>query len=557
MRIHFVSAPGGSAFMHELLTVVAHEVESCVTDESDLRAVTVSEGAFPEGDSEDVYVVVPHEYFVVIPPDQRPTDEQLQRTIGFCVEHPGNETFETTVRFASQLAACVDINGDSTGELNRRGIPTERFVLGYSELWDAWHGSDDDRGLDMVYLGTTDPRRSQLLVQDFRVLDEYELFLAIPPHEPMTRPRPDFFMGEAKHRLLANSKTLLNLHRGASRSLEWFRYLEAACNGCVVVSEHSPDFAPLIPGEHILFGSPRSLPYLTRDLLADEQRLEDMRTHTYSFLREELTMKSSALLLCEVAASVSEGAARPTSHALASTFVGALTSADPVGDVVREASDGEAVSEASGANTVSLDRHRLGQLAQPGQSSPPTLEVVVVCRPGALDPAATVESLAPLVDPDSARLWVLIQGAVPMSVCERDNVIPISDNADALIALNTLAMASPAKHVLILESDDRLARDAHARLAESLDESDADAAYGMVATADGAISSALPFEPERVQRLDYLELASLWRSESLIDVTGSEMLLTDESNLATELWRRLAVREGTAHLVPRILVSRG
>ncbi len=554
MRIHFVSAPSGSAFMHELLTVVAHEVEGLVTPDSTLRGVTVSEGPLPTGDASDVYVVVPHEYFVVIPPEQTPTSEQLRRTIGFCVEHPGNDTFETTVRFASTLAACVDINGDSTGELNLRGIPTERFVLGYSELWDAWHGSDAHRSLDMVYLGTTDPRRSRLLVQDFDILDDHELFLAIPPHEPMTKPRPDFFMGEAKHRLLADAKTLLNLHRGESRSLEWFRYLEAACNGCVVVSEHSPDFAPLLPGKHVLFGSPMSLPYLTRDLLSDERRLLEMRNETYSFLRDELSMKQSASLLCEVAGSVSVGEKRQTAQSLASTFVGVLTPRDPAGSVVREA-----VAESVGPPPPepakeSFDPAPIEQLIERRTGTKPALEIVVVCRPETRDPSATIESVNSQIDVELSRVWVLMPGQVPKPLRERDGAVQVSDGSDVLVALETIGRVSGARRVLLLESGDRLSGAAFARLSRALDGSGADAAYGMVATADGDLGSALPFEGDRIQRLDYLELASLWERESLAWVIGANSSISSETGWIAELWRRLARRGGSATLVPRILV---
>ena len=78
MRLHFVSAPGGSAFMHELLGVVAHEV-SALGPASPVDEVTVSEGPLPAGDADDVYVVVPHEYFVVLPARSAPGAEQLAR----------------------------------------------------------------------------------------------------------------------------------------------------------------------------------------------------------------------------------------------------------------------------------------------------------------------------------------------------------------------------------------------------------------------------------------------------------------------------------------------
>ncbi|HLX89017.1 MAG TPA: hypothetical protein VKR22_11250, partial [Acidimicrobiales bacterium] len=156
--LHFVSAPGGSAFMHELLGVVAHEVRRCSEDID----VTLSEGAFPP-DPHAVFVVVPHEFFVVLPEAIQPPEDQLRRTIGLCVEHPGTETFLTTVRTSRALGARVAISNSTTVALNRLGLPTERFVLGYSELWDQWRGAPGERPLDVLYLGTADERRSRLL----------------------------------------------------------------------------------------------------------------------------------------------------------------------------------------------------------------------------------------------------------------------------------------------------------------------------------------------------------------------------------------------------------
>lgn len=296
--LHFVSAPGGSAFMHELLCVVAHEVQRA-SDCTDVEAI-VSEGPLPD-DPDGVFVVVPHEYFVVLPEDQHPNEQQLRRTIGFCVEHPGTATFLTTVRMARALGDRVAISESTTSALNRIGLSTQRFVLGYSELWDCWQEASDERTLDVLYLGTADERRSRLISLEIEQLDEADLFLAMPPHEPMTRPRPDFFMGAEKHKLLARAKVLLNLHRSESNALEWVRVLEAMCNGCVVVTETSSSFDPLIPGTHFLMSRPRSLTRVVRALLADPDRLADLRRNAYNVVHTELDTQKSARMLIDMA----------------------------------------------------------------------------------------------------------------------------------------------------------------------------------------------------------------------------------------------------------------
>ena len=311
MRLHFVSAPGGSAFMHELLSVVAHEVEA-VMDRSRIDAVVVSEGPL-SGEPDDVFVVVPHEFFRVLPTPLLPTRDLRRRTIGFCVEHPGNDTFTTTLHEARGLGACVDINDDSTQELSASGIPVERFRLGYSSQWDVWGGTDGERPIDVLYLGTADDRRSRFLSVDPETVSDYEVFMAMPPHEPMIRPRPDFFMGAEKLRLLSESKILLNLHRSESVSFEWVRALEAMSNGCVMVSEHSSDHTPFVPGRHFVSGSPYNLWHLARATLTDPQRLRTMRHEAYEFLRTELTMRPAATMLAQLACEVADGPRWPSS----------------------------------------------------------------------------------------------------------------------------------------------------------------------------------------------------------------------------------------------------
>ena len=58
--------------------------------------------------------------------------------------------------------------------------------------------------------------------------------------------------GRAKHELLAGSRVLLNVHQGERDYFEWIRVLEAISNGCLVVTERSGGYAPLVPGRHFI-----------------------------------------------------------------------------------------------------------------------------------------------------------------------------------------------------------------------------------------------------------------------------------------------------------------
>jgi glycosyltransferase involved in cell wall biosynthesis len=123
-----------------------------------------------------------------------------------------------------------------------------------------------------------------------------------PTLEVRTAPRPDFITGADKHHRLRSARVLLNLHRTTSRAFEWMRFLEAICNGCVVVSEPSLDSQPLIPGEHFLTADVEHIAGVIDELLDDPARLRELRERAYDFVRRELPMSLAAERLAELAA---------------------------------------------------------------------------------------------------------------------------------------------------------------------------------------------------------------------------------------------------------------
>lgn len=551
MRIVFVSAADGSRFMLELLEAVAHAVHDLGID------VAMHVGTFPADDGEAIHVVVPHEYFVLIPQAVHPTAEQLQRTIGFCVEHPGNATFETTAAWAGRLGGAVDINRDSCDELARRGLPVRRFTLGYSPLWDSWHGDTGSaRGIDVTYLGTTDRRRDQLLARQARALGTWRTALLIPPHEQMTRDRPDFLTGASKHRHLAGSRVLLNLHRGGSRALEWVRVLEAMCNGCVVVSEHSTDFEPLVPGEHIAFAAGHRAVAVATSLLRHPERLAKMRDSAYALCRDQLSMRDSAMRLVEMGDWLLQGrprtrSYRPSPAGPRAEFASAPEPAPPDPGLPRLAPWAEAMppdlrSALGGAVGLALDHlpveietHRY-----PERSPDPVVDVIVV-RDGSTELDATIRC----VDGREVPTRVLIaRGAVEVP----GFATPRGRMRNALLA------RCRSDLVLVIDPGEELLAGSLSRLVAALaEDSGATAAYGMVADPrSGTLSNALPAELGRLRRRVYLGTPLLVRRERLAAAGG----YTEQPVLAGfedhELHLRLAAGGHRCVLVPEILCIR-
>jgi len=297
MRFCFVSTRRGSHFMTELLAAIA---TACADAGHSVELVF---DAFPPLRDECTYVAIPHEFHAHGDPAGFPDAHQRARTIALCTENPGTPWFDATLDLVTEFPAAVSINRSSAAALERRGVHCSHIQLGYVPAWDTW-GRDEHmpRPIDVLYLGAADPRRDPLLPGLHRELQARECQFLVPPLEVRTAPRPDFLTGDDKYHRLRSSRVLLNLHRTTSRACEWMRFLEAICNGCVVVSEPSLDSEPLIPGEHFLTADVEDIAGVIDELLDDPARLRQLQTQAYDFVRRDLSMRPAAERLAELAA---------------------------------------------------------------------------------------------------------------------------------------------------------------------------------------------------------------------------------------------------------------
>ncbi|MEV6905438.1 glycosyltransferase family A protein [Amycolatopsis sp. NPDC051071] len=559
----FVSADGGSAFMEELLEVVADAVR---TAGGKARTAT---GKYPEAGSDTVFVVVPHEYFVTAPDADFPTPEQCRRTIGFCVEHPGTSTFERNAELLSILGGAVDINTDSTAELRRRGIAVEHFQLGYSPLWDLWGGDlDSPRDLDVTYLGTAERRRSVLLGSYARDLAGLRTRLLTPPHEPMTTARVDFLPGKAKFEHLARSRFLLNLHREQKQTLEWVRTLEAMTNGCVVISETSADVDPLVPGEHLVLARPEALGAVAAALADEPERERHLRSAAYGFVKS-LDMTASARRLIDLAASL--GSAPAADIAPARALATSLRNPDDALAVdtpsfdARFAGDRSAGGPASARGTALSAR--IAQRAagarrvasrrwEPAAASPAgsaDVDVLIVRRTGEVDPDDLANDLLTgTVLP--RRVLVGEDGVHPWPRPRAYDVLLHDTPLGRGLTRNALLERSTASWLLVLDGGMRASEFLLERLLASSE--GADVVHCPVADPVDGLVGALPPEERRLRKLPYLGSGYLVR-RSLVDEFGgwnSEVLFEGlEDHL---FWRRVASAGRPTALVQQVLLRR-
>ena len=127
----------------------------------------------------------------------------------------------------------------------------------------------------------------------------------------MTEPRSGFVDSTAKWDLLASSRILLNIHRNEVPYFEWVRVLEAVLNGCLVLTETSTDYGPLVPGEHLVAVPPELLgPYAT-GLVADEDLRCQIASAAYDFVRTKLELRSLMEPICARIEAASAARHRP------------------------------------------------------------------------------------------------------------------------------------------------------------------------------------------------------------------------------------------------------
>ncbi len=582
MRFCFVSTSRGSYFMTELLGALAsataatgHEVE-LVLD------------TFPPLAEELVYVVVPHEFEAWGSPAGAPDAAQRARTIALCTENPGTEWFEATYRLVASFGAAVSINRSSAAELRRRGVRCEHLQLGYCASWDSWREDESvERELDVLYLGAADPRRDPLLAGIGARLWARNCQFLVPPLEPRTAPRADFLKEEAKYRRLASSKILLNLHRTTSAALEWMRFLEAICNGCVVVSEPSLDGDPLQAGEHFVEAPVEQIAAVAAELLDDPERLRALRERAYRFVREQLPIEPAGRRLAELASELPRSAA-PSKATVEAAQPGAapLPSAAPssshldLSDLIAPSRDAGEIARAASVRvpgqplrTIArrlLAPVRRGMLAEtpPYRAVEPHVSALVTLESAGLHDA--LELLESLARSNYGELEIVLLALDGDTQAERAAARFLTSHSDVPMALlhgqvgglgaarNLLAQRARGEHVLVLPLAGGVFGATVQRLAHALDaEPRASFCYPMIAVVQGgqavALRGSMPWEPARLTRENWIDTPALIGRQRLLGIGG---YATDERLRGLEdfdLWCRFADASEPGVHVPQVL----
>jgi hypothetical protein len=543
VRLAFVSAPGGSVFMEELLAAVADAVQRAGGE-----AICHHGEVADVADERTVCVVVPHEYFVLT---GRHEPALLARTIGFGVEHPGTATFAAARSFAASLAGTVEIAADSVREMRRHGIAAERFVLGCSPIWDQ-QVRGNARDVDVAHLGTADHSRLAVLAGIAPALSRYRTELVLAPHEPMTASRPDFLAGTHKWALLARSRLLLNLHREGATAFEWVRALEAMSNGCVVLTAPSTGLAPLVPGEHVLVSDPARMALVAAAALDEPGYLDGIAVAAREMCDAELDMVASAGRLLDLAYSIAASAPAPPPRTPPPP---ARTGETPLAVWVpceRALPDPSAPAHPEMARLLrevarlraarpgrQVARHSVGRHA---------VDVVCVAMPGDGPLARTLDPLA------APNVFVAAVGGA--SVSDPSRLCGLVENSECVargLARNDLLTLGTAPYVLIVDAGDKLLGDTLAQLVAVLDaDSTTQVAYSMAVVGSRMIVNALVPDARRLSAFAYLSRGYLVRRSWLERLGGFGAEPELDGFEDHDFWQRATALRGQARLLRQV-----
>ncbi len=586
MEIAFVQAPRQNHFFLELVGALRDELEG-------LGAKTSLHWAnFPPPREDLVYALVPpHEYFTLMHGRVGPDDAVFKRTIFICAEQPGSSWFEWNAELASRAGALFDINPLAVREYRERGTAAEHLQLGWTSAWDRL-ASDRERDIDVLFMGAATKRRLEYLSQYAGTLWHRNChFLLSDNSRPNWAASGTYAADDDKWDLLNRSKVLINLHQDDIPYFEWLRIVQAIANGCVVVSEHSLDSAPLRPGEHYLAGRPESLGLLADMLLDDGPRWWEMQKAAHSFLRAELTLGPAVVRLAEAAGRLT---ANPVPDAAHGFFLQpAPTEAETVARVerldpprimpedndvrralkdlkldladVRRRFDRLSLEREGPVPTLVADRRSRGHA-----SARPAISVLVTVYNyadhirGALDSIArstradweliVVDDASSDGSADVVREWIAEHEAAAAILLRH----PV--NRGLARARNAALAFARGRHAFILDADNEVYPNCLELLADALDADPGAAfAYGLLERfgADGSLGlvDIYPWEPERLRAGNYIDAMTLIRTERLRAYGGYRVDRRLHGWEDYDLWCRMA-EQGDRGLQLKRIVAR-
>jgi hypothetical protein len=589
LTLAFVMSEGQNRFFVELVGALRHEL-----DRIGVRSI-VTTGGFPALGPELVYVLFPpHEYFVL--EGKVPDPALLSRTMFICAEQPSTSHFDQNVQLAPAAGAIFDINLQSVRQFALRGIQAHHLPLGYSAYWERpWN--DSGRDVDVAFLGCETPRRARYLASYSPMLSRHRSHLVVTDNSaPNPVAAANFLVGDEKLRLLRRSKVLINVHQDQIPYFEWQRVLECVHSGCVVVSEHSTDYEPFVPGEHFASGRPEVLDLLAEELLEDSKARRSMQRRALERLKTERPLRKSAVELVETALELAARRPRAMQRRWRAPAWATAAPGRPAGQNAAPASLPAALDFSgirSALKDLRLDiqdvRRELARSQVALAGGNPSVRVRRLWespayrgRTGVRVSVITAlfnharwitEALQSVADGDCSDLECIVvdDGSTDGSSqaveawSQRNRHVPLlllghPVNRGLPRSRNAALDFARGEYTFVLDSDNRVYPFCLSRLVAALEAAPtASFAYGMLARFDDegfqGLISHFPWQPWRLRRGNYIDAMALLRTRALREMGG---YTTDRRLYGWEdydLYCRMAEQGMEAAFVPEIVAA--
>jgi hypothetical protein len=569
----------GNIFMTEIAAVLAAAL-------SDLECQTVFPApGLPEPGSDRINLVVaPHEFFPLQSGfSEREIASAATSSVVVGVEQPGTSWFELGAHYSGLAAGVLDINRDAVDELRRRGLDAIHLKLGYHSSWDRWGGDPArPRPTDLLFLGSATPRRERVFSQEPILWDCSADIRLFEPSRPMREPRGRFVASTDKWDLMASSRVLLNIHRDTNPYFEWLRVLEAMANGCMVLTECSTDYGPLLPGKHLLAVPYDTLSAYAVSIIADEDLRSEIATAAYDLVRSELKLTNLLEPVCAqledlVLTPRSKGVQSPVQppppgpppapsrDALAASLI--AESQAKIRVRAKRLLDSETVLiqqvDALSASFRHGDRDYADTFATGAwEDCHPHVSVILTSYNYEKFITETIDSVMSSVGV-ALELIVIDDRSDDASVSVVQQVMSAHDwfpmmlmaraaNVGQSLARNMGIARSRGEFVFILDSDNAIYPTTLRKLSDALERApDAAFAYGIIAKSDrGGLLSQFPWDLEHLCHGNYIDAMTMLRRSVLDEVGGLRSFWGWEDY---ELWCRLASNGHHGEFIPEIV----
>jgi Glycosyl transferase family 2/Glycosyl transferases group 1 len=582
-------AERGNRFMSEIAEWIAEAARLSG------RSVAIVNDRLPTADGSINLVVAPHEFFELF--EARPHDLQRAAAASVCLntEQPGTSWFLLAAEACRRGLMTLDLSDQGVAALRNAGIAVERLQLGGVPSMQPV-GAPIDRSVDVLFMGGLDDRRGAALAELAAHLWELHADLRLVGGDrPIDSATPQAVFGTDKYRLLSSAKLLLNIHRGRAVEngstlppyFEWARAVEAMAQGCVVVTEPSDGFAPLVAGIHFVEATIDDMATTIHQLLDDGDRRVAIAEQARQMVFGELALVNSlAPLLDRIetevlphidahasSRSVHKGVWRlGLSQGPHPVRLGAFRPFLPTLVTVKRLAMAENSAlqrlDAAACELVHGGRQHLNHFETPTFAGVvPAVSVVVSLYNYAGIVEETLSSIAAsegisyevIVVEDHATdaSRAVVQGFmddhpnVPMRLVAKDA------NEGLAAARNTGFDLARAPMVMVMDADNMIYPTCLRKLSEALNENpDVDAVYAILEDFGDQrnVRSAIAWDVDRLCRANYIDAQSMIRKSTWRRLGGYRA--DDEHVYGWEdwdLWLRLAAEGGRAMLVTQIL----